>query len=94
MVRTQIYLDPAQTKRLDEIAAESGVSRSEVIRTAVAGYVQRVDSDHEAKRQRALAAIDATFGIVPDLPPGKEYVDAIRAGDGERFRELWGDDRL
>lgn len=37
------------------------------------------------------AAVRKTAGSFPDLPPGNEYVDAIRGRDTERLQELWGD---
>lgn len=94
MVRTQIYLDESQTERLDQLAGSAGTSRSELIRCAVDSYLAAHDHANEERRERFRKALDATFGIATDLPDGEQYVEAIRRGGAERFRTLWGDDRL
>jgi predicted transcriptional regulator len=94
MVRTQIYLNETQTERLDQLAGVAGTSRSELIRCAVDAYVAAHDESSAARREQFRKALDATFGIAKDLPEGEQYVEAIRHGGADRFRELWGDDRL
>lgn len=39
MVRTQIYLSQEERDRLDAIAQAQGISRSDLVRTAVAKYL-------------------------------------------------------
>lgn len=70
MQRTNIYLDEAQTAALDELAADQGVSRAEVIRRlldeGLAGRTRDLTVD--------LAWIEASFGVAdvdsPDRSPG------------------------
>lgn len=94
MVRTQIYLDENQTERLDQIAGVAGTSRSELIRSAVDSYLAAHDNAGAERRERFRLALDATFGIAKDLPEGEQYVEALRRDGADRFRALWGDDRL
>ncbi|HIZ37282.1 MAG TPA: ribbon-helix-helix domain-containing protein [Candidatus Ruania gallistercoris] len=70
MQRTTIYLDEEQTAALDELAADQGVSRAEIIRRllaeGLAGRTRDVTVD--------LAWIEASFGVAeiaaPDRGPG------------------------
>lgn len=94
MVRTQIYLDETQTERLDLLAGSAGTSRSELIRCAVDAYLAAQDNASADRRDRFRQALDASFGIAKDLPDGEQYVEALRRGSADRFRALWGDDRL
>jgi predicted transcriptional regulator len=94
VVRTQIYLDKTQTERLDQLAGSSGTSRSELIRCAIDSYIAEHDNATADRRERFRRALDATFGIAKDLPDGEQYVEATRRGGADRFRALWGDDRL
>ena len=90
MKRTQIYLDERHTRRLDQRARAGGRTRSELIREAVGRYLgddEPVDRELESFRMAAEAA----FGVAAYLPPGDEYVDAVRAADSARARSL---DRL
>ncbi len=93
-MRTQIYLDETQTERLDQLASFAGTSRSELIRCAVDAYVAAHDEASAERRERFRDALDATFGIAKDLPDGEQYVEGIRRGGADKFREIWGDDRL
>ena len=86
MRRTQIYLDSEQSERLGRRARAAGVSKSTVIREAIASYLSGPDEPDELARFRA--ALDAV-GVRPiDLTNGREYVDAIRAADADRDEEL------
>ncbi|MBI1251075.1 MAG: ribbon-helix-helix protein, CopG family [Alphaproteobacteria bacterium] len=58
MQRTQIYLSPEQTRRLDASAAAQGVTRSELIREAVDAWLEG-QRDPIAERAAPMAA----FGL-------------------------------
>lgn len=76
MQRTNIYLDEAQTAALDELAADQGVSRAEVIRRlldeGLAGRTRDLTVD--------LAWIEASFGVAD--------VDAADRSPGAREEHL------
>ena len=56
--RTQVYLTDEQRERVDRVAASEGLTMAQVIRRALDEYLDDVpDPD---------AALDATFGAVPD----------------------------
>lgn len=77
MRRTNIYLDDAQCRALDELAAAQATSRAAVIRRLIdeglADGGRSVDDD--------VAVIEASFGVVPDLRP-------VRRGEDDRARHL------
>lgn len=58
--RTQIYLTEAQRKRLDEVGEREGKSLAQLIREAVDAYLGE-------QAPPAEAALDSTFGALPDL---------------------------
>jgi len=58
--RTQIYLTREQRDRLDDVARREAKTMAQVIRDAVDDYLARAAPD-------ATAALDATFGSIPDL---------------------------
>lgn len=81
MQRTNIYLDDRQLEQLDRLAVGEGVSRAEVIRRIVDRALAHGDDDMAAD----LAAIDASFGVAPDLAP-----PARRVGERDaRLSRLW-----
>ncbi len=88
MNRTQIYLDEAQTARLDERAAAEGTSRSTVIRRAVDVYLEQDDRDAAAWRRQWTQALKGSAGSAPYLEDGGEYVEDIRRADAERLSQL------
>lgn len=57
--RTQVYLTSDQRRRLDERGRREGRSLAHMVREAVDAYLAS-----EPDRQ---AALDATFGAIPDL---------------------------
>ena len=59
-VRTQIYLTDDQRKRLDLRSRRTGAPMARMIREAVDTYLADDKPDVEA-------ALDATFGTIPDL---------------------------
>jgi predicted transcriptional regulator len=85
MNRTQIYLDEAQTARLDERAAAEGTSRSTVIRHAVDAYLEQEARDEAAWQAQWKKALAGSAGHAPYLEDGGEYVEDIRRVDAERL---------
>lgn len=61
MQRTQIYLTDEQRRLLDRAAARESISIAEIVRRAV--------DEHLGRRERKDngAALDRTFGAIPDL---------------------------
>lgn len=57
--RTQVYLTQAQRRRLDELAAARETTMASLVREAVEAYLERTPA--------VAAALDATFGTLPDL---------------------------
>jgi hypothetical protein len=83
--RTQIYLETEQAERLDRRAAARGTTRSELIREAIDGYMERPLGQQEW-RARWSAAVRETAGIAPDLSP--DDVEEMRAAGPRRLTEL------
>ncbi|MBK8447199.1 MAG: ribbon-helix-helix protein, CopG family [Micropruina sp.] len=71
MQRTNIYLEERQTRALDRRAADEGISRAELIRRLLDRAIEGQDEDLAAD----LAAIDESFGAVPDLRVDPRTVD-------------------
>jgi hypothetical protein len=59
-VRTQIYVTADQRRRLDEIARREDKAMAEVIRGAIDAFLSGAGEDPSR-------ALDATFGVTPDL---------------------------
>ncbi len=77
--RTQIYLQPLQRQRLDEIAGARGLSLASVIREAVDLYLAKAPTD-------AATALKGTFGAAPDATvPSRDEWDL-------REQRLWSTD--
>lgn len=47
MKRTQVYLPEPMTKKLDEMAVKKGVSRAEIIRRIIEGYLEKKEKEAE-----------------------------------------------
>lgn len=90
--RTQIYIDEQQGDRLAQFAERGGVTMSALIRQAIGAYLDESDSD-TARLERFRAAVAGAAGSLPDLPPGEDYVDAMRPDYTDRERALWGAER-
>ena len=88
MHRTQIYLDDAQTARLDQRAAAEGASRSTLIRRAVDLYLTQEERDTAAWQTQWTKAVEATAGIASHLEEGSDYVESIRGQDAERLSDF------
>lgn len=85
MGRTQIYLTDEELRLLDRAAAESGATRSELVRRAVRATYGRSPLTHDERAD----AIERSAGIWKDRPfTGGEYVDGIRGDLNERLRAL------
>jgi hypothetical protein len=83
MGRTQIYLGQEELGLLDRAAAETGASRSELIRRAIRRtFGEQSQEDRlEALRQSAGSWKRRRFN-------GSEYVDALRGDLNERLRRV------
>lgn len=87
MRRTQIYLEPAQSRELARRADVRGVTSSHLIREAIARYLaDPTDEAGELAAQR-VALLDAA-GAVPELASGVETMERLREVDRAREREL------
>ena len=79
--RTQVYLQPHQRQRLDEIAESRGVSLASVVRAAVDLYIAEAPVD-------PTTALERTFGAAPEARvPGRDDWAAARR---ERLRRYAG----
>lgn len=85
--RTQIYLDDEQDRALAARAKSAGQTKSALIREAIDVYLAPAAGDR-AGLERLRAAVGQALGAAPDLPPGAEYVEQLRAADRERQRLL------
>jgi metal-responsive CopG/Arc/MetJ family transcriptional regulator len=81
MHRTNIYLDEEQSEQLDQLAAQEGVSRAELIRRLLARALAGTDHDLEVD----LAAIKSSFGVLADAAPVERGHDAR----GEHLDHMW-----
>lgn len=52
-IRESVYLNEAESRRLDELAKEIGVSRSALLRAAFLDLVRRREADDEARLRAA-----------------------------------------
>ncbi len=87
MKRTQIYLDEEHDRRLAVRARSAGVTKSTLIREALAEYLDPA-SDHEARLVRFGAALDEMARTPAHLPRGREYVERLRTADRARDEAL------
>lgn len=84
MKRTQIYLEESQDRRLAARAADTGRTKSDLIRDAIDRYF---DEDDEAQAMaRFRDGLHGTAGIAPYLPSGDSYVAGLRRTDRARER--------
>ncbi|MGN6161064.1 MAG: CopG family transcriptional regulator [Marmoricola sp.] len=77
MQRTNIYLEDRQTAALDQLAAEEGISRAELIRRIIDRSLAGADADLATDRVR----LDIAFGSAVDI-------DLPDRGRGARERHL------
>ena len=70
MKQTPIYLDEDQNLRLERRARATGITKSELIRTAIDQFLSRDPADELA------AALNDTFGALPGInPPSRDEWD-------------------
>lgn len=87
MQRTNIYLEERQTRALDHLAEEAGVSRAEIVRRlldrALAGGDDALTAD--------LGAIDISYGCLATV----EFDPPERAPDAraDHLAAVWGRER-
>lgn len=81
MQRTNIYLEARQTRELDRIAAEEGISRAEVIRRLLD---RALEGGHE-DAARTRSAIDLSFGVLADV----ESPQREPGGREEHLNRVW-----
>jgi hypothetical protein len=60
MVRKQLNIDPTQDDALKRLAAERGISESEVVRQAIELFIEHEEGER-AKASRAAAALEGLF---------------------------------
>src|SRR6476661_2085280 len=84
--RTQIYLDPVQSRELARRADATGVTSSHLIREAVARYLAGPQDAHAELAAQRSALLDAA-GTLARLGPGTEVVERLREADRDRDRD-------
>ena len=70
--RTQVYLQPHQRQRLDEIAGSRGLSLASVVREAVDLYIAEAPVD-------PTTALKSTFGAAPEVRVPRRDDWAVRS---------------
>ncbi|HVS28140.1 MAG TPA: CopG family transcriptional regulator [Solirubrobacteraceae bacterium] len=83
--RTQIYIHDHQDRRLRERSQQVGRTKSALIRDAIDAYLSPASGD-EGALARLRAAVKEAAGAAPHLPTGADYVEELRAIEGERQR--------
>jgi hypothetical protein len=83
MGRTQVYLGQRELGLLDRAAAETGASRSELIRRAI-----RTTFGEESREARLKALRESAGSWKRRRFNGSEYVDALRGDLNERLRRV------
>lgn len=67
MIRTQIQLTEEQARRVQQLAADKGVSMAQVIREAVEQYTTQGTASREERVKRALEAAGRFRSGLQDL---------------------------
>ena len=83
MGRTQIYLGQEELGLLDRAAAETGASRSELIRRAIRRPFGEESRESRLEALRRSAGTWKRRGLT-----GAQYVDALRGDLNERLRRV------
>lgn len=82
--RTQIYLEEEHVRQLARLAIAAGVTKSSLIRDAIDAFLAGSDEDQRLVRfRRAVSEASGSPGAA-DLPPGRDYVEALRGADWSR----------
>lgn len=79
MIKISVNLDDKDAQTLERVKAGQGLSKSDVIRTAIHEYCVK----HEAEANCVNEAIDAAYGVCKDDPID---ADAIRNDSNESSR--------
>jgi len=84
MNRTQIYLTEEQRQLIERRAADAGVAKAVIVRELL---------DHglgiDGGRREAVAAVDATAGLLADHPDWPDWLAAVRGrSTKDRLRDL------
>lgn len=87
MKRTQIYLEPEQSRELARRADVRGVTSSHLVREAITRYLADPTDDAGELAAQRSALLDAA-GAIPSLASGVETVERLREADEARSREL------
>jgi predicted DNA-binding protein len=86
MKRTQIYLDVDQDAKLARRARSAGVTKSTMIREAIAAYL--ASPDDSARLERFRAALAAVESSPVRLEEGRDYVERLRRHDERRQADI------
>ncbi len=91
MYRAQILLDPAQRRRLEEIARREGKSISAVTRQAIDAGLERIENEAELWKKRAelLSNLRALRQQQPLVYAG-DLVNEARQERKDEGDDLWG----
>lgn len=81
-MRTIVDLPDDDVKILDSIGKRDDVSRAELVRRAVAQYL-------ESEKQRSDEAIDKYFGFLKDVPESFDGLDGLEYQ--RKIRSEWDD---
>jgi hypothetical protein len=77
MIRTQIYLSEAEKTGLSRVAAQTGLSQSDLIRRAIDVFI---DGEQDEDRSRVIQDIAGVWAERNDIPD----VNELRAGWNNR----------
>lgn len=66
--KTSVYLEPAQVRRLTDLAEHLGRSQAEIIRDAIARYDPLTEGDRNFALARGFARIDADPRPISEIP--------------------------
>jgi hypothetical protein len=79
MVRKQLNIDPTQDDALKQLAGQRGVSESEVVRQAIALFIEHEQRDR-MKNARSAAALEGLFAEWDTIPWDAPLPGANRFG--------------
>jgi predicted transcriptional regulator len=77
MVRTQIYLSPAQQKALKSLAARTGRTQSELIRDAIDRFVGQRRTSERASVLKRTAGLWKGRNDLPDFAALRREADRV-----------------
>jgi bifunctional DNA-binding transcriptional regulator/antitoxin component of YhaV-PrlF toxin-antitoxin module len=77
--------DPSHIELPVEVGERLGLKPGDVI-------VITIEDQRVIMEKRAGSPVDASFGLWSDLPPGPEYIDALRAEWDDRLNEQLSDE--